>query len=425
MKVLVIGKGGREDALVWKIGKSPLCEKIYCLPGNDGICEREKTTCFPIDTEDIFELLNFAKKEKIDLTVVGPEAPLVKGIVDLFEKEGLKIFGPKKQAAKLEGSKIFAKNFMKKYKIPTAQFETFDDYQKAEKFALSHLPCVIKVDGLAGGKGAIICLEKEKVKKAIEKVMIKKEFGKAGEKVVIEEFLRGQEVSFFILTDGKKFINLLPVQDHKALYDGDKGPNTGGMGCFCPFHLDEKTQEKIIKEIVEPTLEGLKKEKIEYKGCLYFGLMLTKEGPKVLEYNCRFGDPELEPQVLLMKSDLLTILEKVAKGNLEDEIEWEKKYAVCVILASGGYPQSYEKGKEIKGIEEVEKMENVVLFKCGVKKEKGVFKTAGGRVLAVTAKAEKLEKAIELAYKGVEKISFEKMHFRKDIGKRGLSYSLC
>ena len=422
MKVLIIGKGGREDALCWKIGQSPLCSQIYCLPGNDGISEREKVRCLSLDySKDPSLLIDFVKKEKIDLTVVGPEAPLVNGISDLFERENLKIFGPKKEGARLEGSKVFAKNFMRKYGIPTPDFKVFDNPQKAESFALSSLPCVIKADGLAGGKGSFVCFEKLQVKEAIDRIMIKKEFKESGKKIVIEEFLEGQECSFLILTDGKNFLSLLPAKDHKRLLDNDEGPNTGGMGVVAPApFITKEIEAKILKEIVLPTLEGLRKEKIEYKGCLYFGLILTKEGPRILEYNCRFGDPETQPLVTLIKNDFLKILKEVAEGNLEGKIVWDKKYAICVVLASGGYPGKYEKGEEIKGIKEAEKMEDVVLFKAGVKKEGDIFKTAGGRVLGVTAKGETLREAFNLAYTAVKKISFRKMHYRKDIGKEFL-----
>lgn len=422
MRILIIGSGGREDALVWKIGQSPLVSKIYCAPGNGGICLRRKTECAPIKVDDIFTLADFAAKNKIDLTVVGPEAPLMAGISDLFESRRLKIFGPVKSAARLEGSKIFSKGFMKKYGIPTADFENFDDKDKAKEYALKNLPVVIKADGLASGKGVIICYSKDDVLKAIERIMVKKEFGEAGNRVVIEEFLEGEEATFMVLTDGEKFIILPSTQDHKAVFDGDKGPNTGGMGSYAPAPvITQELESKIIKEIVEPTLAGLKKEGRAYRGCLYFGLMMTAEGLKVLEFNCRFGDPELQPLVLLMESDIVPVLKEIAEGKLlEKEIKWREGAAVCVIMASGGYPGEYETGKEIRGLEEAEKIKDAVVFNASVSRENGILKTAGGRVLGVTARGEGIKEAIDLAYQAVAKISFEGEHHRTDIGKKAL-----
>jgi phosphoribosylamine--glycine ligase len=421
MKILIIGSGGREDALAWKLSQSRLCSKIYCAPGNGGISLREKTECLPVKVDDLSALVDFAKKNKIDLTVVGPEAPLVAGIADLFEKEGLEIFGPKKSAARLEGSKVFAKNFMKKYGIPTADFENFEDPEKAKEYGIKNLPVVIKADGLAAGKGAIVCLDEKGVSKAIERLMLKKEFGESGNRVVVEQFLEGEEATFMILTDGQRFINLLSTQDHKPVFDGDLGPNTGGMGAFGPAPIvDKELERKIVEEIVKPTLAGLKKEKIDYQGCLYFGLMLTSSGPLVLEFNCRFGDPELQPLVMLMESDLLPILKEVSEGKLKTEIRWKNGSALCVVMASSGYPEKYEVGKEIKGLDEVSKMKDVVVFNAGVARENKNLKTAGGRVLAVTAQAKRLKSAIDLSYKAVAKISFEGMRYRTDIGKKAL-----
>lgn len=422
MRILIIGGGGREDALVWKIGQSPLVSKIYCAPGNGGICLRQKTECLPIKADDISGLADFAKKNKIDLTVVGPEAPLVAGISDLFEERGLKIFGPVKSAAQLEGSKVFAKNFMKKYGIPTADFENFDDREKAEEYALKNLPVVIKADGLASGKGVIICQTKDDVLKTIERLMIKKEFSESGNRIVAEKFLEGEETTFMVLTDGEGFITLLPTQDHKAVFDGDKGPNTGGMGAYAPAPIvDKELERKIIKEIVKPTLAGLKKEGLVYHGCLYFGLMICADGPKLLEFNCRFGDPELQPLVMLIEGDIVPILKEIAEGKLlTKEIKWKKGAAVCVIMASGGYPGEYETGKEIKGLEEASKMKDVVVFNAGVSRENGILKTVGGRVLGVTARAGGIKEAIDLAYQAVDKISFEGEHHRTDIGKKAL-----
>lgn len=421
MKILIIGSGGREDALIWKFSQSRLCSKIYCAPGNGGISLREKTECLPLGADDIFALAGFAKKNKIDLTVVGPEAPLVAGIADLFEKENLAIFGPKKSAAQLEGSKVFAKNFMKKYGILTADFENFEEPEKAREYAIKNLPIVIKADGLAGGKGAIICFNEKEVSKAIERIMLKKEFSESGNRVVVEQFLEGEEATFMILTDGERFITLPSTQDHKPVFDDDKGENTGGMGAYGPAPIvNEKLEKEIVEKIVRPTLTGLKKEKIDYRGCLYFGLMFTSTGPKVLEFNCRFGDPELQPLVLLMESDILPILKEISEGKLKTEIKWKKGSAVCVVLASGGYPGKYEIGKEIRGLNEVSKLKDVIVFKAGVSRENKILKTAGGRALGVTAQAKGIKSAIDLAYKAVAKIFFEGMHYRTDIGKKAL-----
>lgn len=383
---------------------------------------RQKTECVSIKTDDISGLVDFAKEKGIDLTIVGPEASLVAGISDRFEEQGLKIFGPRKSAVQLEGSKVFAKNFMKKYGILTADFENFDEPKKAKEYALKNLPVVIKADGLASGKGAIICQSKDDVLKTIERLMIKKEFGDSGNRVVVEEFLEGEETTFMVLTDGEKFITLLPTQDHKAVFDGDRGPNTGGMGAYAPAPIVNKELEnKIIREIVKPTLAGLKAEGMIYRGCLYFGLMICADGPKLLEFNCRFGDPELQPLVLLMESDIVPVLKEIAERKLsEKEIKWKKGAAVCVIMASGGYPGEYEIGKEIKGLGEVAKMEDVVVFHAWTKEENGILKTAGGRVLGVTTRAEGIKEAIDLAYQAVDKISFEGEHHRTDIGKKAL-----
>jgi len=421
MKILVVGSGGREDALVWKISQSPLVSKIYCAPGNGGICLREKTECFPFKAEDVSKLADFALKEKVDLTVVGPETPLVAGIADLFEQNGLKVFGPKRAGARLEGSKVFAKDFMERYGIPTAFHKTFEDSRVAKDYALSNLPLVVKADGLAGGKGAIVCKTKEEAEEAIERIMVRKEFGPSGERVVIEEFLEGEEATFMILTDGNRFVALPSTQDHKPVFDGDKGPNTGGMGAYAPAPVvGEERKKEIIEKIVKPTLDGLEREGINYRGCLYFGLMLTKKGPYLLEFNCRFGDPEVQPLVMLMESDIVPFLKGAADGRLKGEIKWKEGAAVCVIMTSGGYPGRYEEGKEIKGLDEVSKMEDVVVFNAGVSRENGILKTAGGRVLAVTARADNLKQAIDLAYQAVDKISFENEYHRTDIGRKAL-----
>ena len=412
--------------MVWKISQSPLVSKIYCAPGNGGICLREKTECVSIKADDIFGLADFALREKIDLTVVGPEAPLVAGIADLFEQKGLKVFGPKRAGARLEGSKAFAKNFMEKYGIPTAFYKIFENPNTAKDYAFNNLPLVIKADGLAAGKGVIICKTRDEAEEAIERIMVRKEFGGSGERVVIEEFLEGEEATFMILTDGTKFVALPPTQDHKPVFDGDKGPNTGGMGAYAPAPVvNERREEEIVEKIVKPTLEGLEREGINYRGCIYFGLMLTKQGPRLLEFNCRFGDPETQPLVMLMESDIVSLLKGVAEGRLpKSAAKWKKQAAVCVIMASGGYPGKYETGKEIRGLKEVSKMKDVVAFNAGVLRDDGVLRTAGGRVLGVTARAESIKQAINLAYQAVDKISFQGEHHRSDIGRKAINLKI-
>jgi phosphoribosylamine--glycine ligase len=421
--VLVVGGGGREHALCWKIAQSPLLKKLYCAPGNGGIGEIAENV--PINAEDLEGLLNFAKSEGIDLTVVGPEAPLVKGLVDLFEKEGLKVFGPNKLAAEIEGSKAFAKTFMKKYGIRTAPFEVFDDPQKAKRYVLeSERPLVVKASGLAAGKGTFVCESVEEALNAIEEIMVKKAFGEAGSKVVIEEKLEGFEVSYMVVSDGENAIPLSPSQDHKRLLEGDMGPNTGGMGAYSPVpFLTSELEERILKEIMIPTIRGLKEEGRPYRGLLYGGLMIDKEkNPWVLEFNCRFGDPETQPLMVRMEGDLLEIMLCCLEGKLNQvRLQWSDQPAVCVVMAQKGYPGSYEKGKEIKGLEEAVRMKEVWVFHAGTIKRNGKFYTSGGRVLGVTARGKDFEEAIKRAYEAVEKISWEGVYYRKDIGKRALS----
>jgi len=429
MKVMVIGSGGREDALVWKISQSPLVSQIFCAPGNAGISIRPKAKCLPnLKATDLRALRDFARENKIDLTVVGPESPLAAGIVDEFEKENLKIFGPKKEAAQIEGSKVFAKNFLKKYKIPTPSFTIFDikGIAEAEKYAKTNLPCVIKADGLAGGKGVIPCFNENEVLAAIEKIMIKKEFGDSGNRVVIEEFLKGEEATFKVLTDGERAIPLLPTQDHKPVFDGDRGQNTGGMGAYVPAPVITKELEiEVMETIIGLTLKGMKEEGKLYKGVLYVGLMITPQGPKVLEFNCRFGDPELQPIVLLMKSDIVPILMAISQGQLtKEKIIWEKGAAVCVVMTSAGYPGKYQTEKEIQGLREVAEMEDVVVFHAGTREENGKILTAGGRVLGPTAKGKDIGQAIDRVYEAVERITWDGEHHRTDIGQKALK-KLC
>jgi len=427
MKVLVIGGGGREDALVWKIGQSSLVSEIYCAPGNSGISQRPKTKCLPkLKATDLWPLKNFAKGNHVDLTIVGPEAPLVAGIVDGFEAKKLKIVGPTRAAAQIEGSKVFAKEFMEKNEIPTADFMIFDDPERARKYAKANLPCVIKTDGLAAGKGSVICLNEETASDTIERMLVKKEFGDAGSQIIIEEFLKGEEATFKVLTDGWDVIPLLATQDHKPVFDGNRGPNTGGMGAYAPAPVvTGELTKRIMEEIVDPTIGRMRAEGKPYKGCLYVGLMITLDGPKVLEFNCRFGDPELQPLVPLMKSDIVPILEGIAEGELpKEKIEWRDGAAVCVVMTSGGYPGEYETGKdkEIKGLDEVTEMKDVEVFHAGTTKENGVWKTAGGRVLGVTAVAAEIPEAIDLVYEAVSKISWGNEHHRTDIAQKALKH---
>ncbi|RLE07245.1 phosphoribosylamine--glycine ligase [Candidatus Aerophobetes bacterium] len=422
MKILVIGGGGREHALCWKLSQSPKVDKIYCVPGNAGISEIAE--CRKVEYEKNFlPLVQLAREEGIDFTVVGPEVPLVNGIVDYFQKRNLAIFGPSKKAALLEGSKVFAKRFMRKYSIPTADFKVFSDPDKAiEYIKKEKAPKVIKADGLAAGKGSLVTNTKEEAIKAIELIMKKRAFGKAGEKIVVEERLRGKEISFFVLTDGKTIKPLVSSQDHKRVYDGDKGPNTGGMGAYSPAPLTPSLYNKILKKIVIPTLEGMRNEGREYKGVLYLGLMIERGEPKVLEFNVRFGDPETQVILPRLKSDLLEVLLAVYHGDLHKiNLEWRSQAAVCVILASGGYPDKYEKGKQIKGLENLSRSRNIFPFYAGVSKDDGKLITNGGRVIGITALAKDLKEAIREAYRVINKVYFEGIYYRKDIGYKGLT----
>lgn len=420
MKVLVIGGGGREHALVWKIAQSPMVSKIYCAPGNSGIGEIAE--CIPIKAEDIFGSADFAEERKIGLTVVGPEVPLVLGIVDLFEQRGLKIVGPTKKAAEIEGSKVFAKNLMEDLGIPTARYKVANSPVEARNFI--RIPCCIKTDGLAAGKGVVPCFNEKEAIVAIDKIMVKRDFGAAGDRIVMEEFLEGEEATFKVFTDGRNIIPMLPTQDHKPVFDGDKGLNTGGMGAYAPAPIITKELAKeIIDKIIKPFLTGMRKQGRIYKGVLYVGLMITSQGPKVLEFNCRFGDPELQPLVLLMKNDIVPILEAISEERLSEvKIEWKKGAAVCVTMASKGYPGKYEKGKEIEGLEEIEKMEDVRVFHAGTVKENGKWKTAGGRVLGVTAYHKNIVSARNLAYAAVAKIKWQGVHYRTDISNKALKW---
>ena len=417
MKVLVVGGGGREHTICWKLGQSPKVDKLYCAPGNGGIASIAE--CVPIKATDIEAIADFAEKEKIDLTVVAPDDPLVMGLVDILESRGLRAFGPRANAAIIEGSKVFSKELMKKYGIPTAGYEVFDDPAKAVEYLSSgSFPAVIKAEGLALGKGVIIAQSFDEAEAAIHEMMENNKFGDAGKRVVIEEFLSGPEISVLAFTDGKTMRPMVSAQDHKRAYDNDQGLNTGGMGTFSPSRIyDEKMAEECMNNIFLPTMNAMNAEGRTFKGVLYFGLMSTKDGVKVIEYNCRFGDPETQVVLPRLEGDLLEIFEAIIDERLaEVDFGWSNTGCVCVVAASGGYPEKYESGKEITGIADAESMENVTVFHAGTKAEDGRIYTAGGRVLGITALADSLDSAIELAYKAVDKVHFDKMHFRRDIG---------
>lgn len=423
MKVLVIGSGGREHAMVWKLRQSPRVRELYCAPGNAGI--EQQATLVPIKANEYEKLLAFAKEKQIDLTVVGPEQPLVDGVVDLFEQQGLKIFGPRKAAAMLEGSKVFAKDFMQRHGIPTARYGRFsvDRRVEAETFlAELSVPVVIKADGLAAGKGVVIAETMDDARRALDEMMVRKQFGAAGERVVIEEFLRGEEASVFAITDGFNVVTLAPAQDHKRILDGDRGKNTGGMGAYAPAPIvGDLLMQQINREIIQPTLDGMRAEGSPYRGCLYCGLMITDSGPKVLEYNCRFGDPEAQVVIPLIESDVAELLLSVAEGRLaSSSLRLRSGFAVCVVMASKGYPDEYETGKSITGLESLQAEADVVVFHAGTKRQGKDIVTSGGRVLGVTAFGQDLEVTIQRVYDAVNKISFEGAYVRRDIGQKAL-----
>lgn len=420
--MLVIGSGGREHALAWKISQSRRVGEVHAAPGNAGICAGAK--CVDIPPTDIEGLLSYAAENNIDLTVVGPEAPLAEGIVDRFEKEGLKIFGPTKKAAEIESSKAFAKKLMRKYGIPTADYKVFRDAEKAMDYVRElGGPVVVKADGLAAGKGSIPCRNEKEAIEAIRKIMVEKAFGKAGRKVVVEEFMVGEEASILAFTDGEHIIPLEPSQDHKRAYDGDKGPNTGGMGAYSPAPVvDRELQGIIFDEILAPTVAAMREEGREYRGILYAGLMITKEGPKVVEFNCRFGDPETQAVLPRLMTDITRPIEATIDGNLHKvKLRWRRAAAVCVVMASKGYPGKYEKGYPIEGLEQTEAIKDVFVFHAGTKRdEEGRIVTAGGRVLGVTALGDDIPKAIDRAYQAVSRIHFDGSFYRRDIGFRAL-----
>lgn len=421
MKVLVIGGGGREHALVWKLSQSSRVAKIFCAPGNAGISEIAE--CLDIKADDIEALLDFAKYEWIDLTVVGPETPLTAGIVDAFKKENRRIFGPDISGAQLEGSKVFAKDFMRKYGIPTAEYKTFTSYLHAEEHVrLKGAPLVIKADGLAAGKGVIVTESVEEAIDALKLIMREKAFGSAGDRVIVEQCLKGEEASFMVLTDGKTVLPLATSQDHKTVFDNDKGPNTGGMGAYSPAPvITKRLEENIIKSIIRPLIKGLKKERIQYRGVIYAGLMICDGKPYVLEFNCRFGDPEAQPVLMRLRSDLFDALKATADGRVNDvKLSWRRDASLCVVLASKGYPGSYEKRKIINGLDSVKGRDNVMVFHAGTDMNNRDFVTSGGRVLGVTALGRDAREAKATAYRAIKKINFEGMHYRKDIADKAI-----
>lgn len=416
MNILVVGGGGREHAIVWKIAQSPKVTKIYCAPGNGGIAELAE--CVDIKATDIDAMVQFAKERQIDLVMVAPDDPLVLGMVDAMEAAGIRAFGPRKNAAIIEGSKVFSKDLMKKYNIPTAAYEVFTDSASAIDYVKrqNSFPAVIKAEGLALGKGVIIAQDLEEAVTGIRSIMDDKQFGDSGNRIVIEEYLQGPEVSVLAFTDGKTVVPMVSAQDHKRAYDNDEGLNTGGMGTFSPSRLyTDDIAAECMDNIFLPTIKAMQQEGRPFKGVLYFGLMMTKNGVKVIEYNARFGDPETQVVLPRLKTDLVEIMEAIIDERLDTvNIEWDDNAAVCVVLASGGYPTKYQTGYEIKGLETAK--DNIIVFHAGTKRQDGKIVTAGGRVLGVTAVSATLDQAIADAYKAVESISFQDMHYRKDIG---------
>ena len=420
MKILVIGGGGREHALVWKLRQSPVVDKLYCAPGSAGM--RQQAEPVDIAAGDIEKLADFAAREAIDLTVVGPERPLVAGIADLFESRGLKVFGPSREAARLEGSKAFAKELMLESGIPTAACEVFSDLDEARRYVARDRPCVVKADGLAAGKGVILCSGRAEAEAALDDVMGRKVFGAAGDRVVIEELLVGEEASFMALMDGEDFLPLASAQDHKRVFDGDEGPNTGGMGAYSPAPVvDPAVHDAVVEQVLKPLAAGLKRRGLAYRGVLYAGLMITEDGPKVLEFNCRFGDPECQPIMMRLESDLPSLLLATAEGRLREvEAEWSDEAAVCVVLASAGYPGEYKTGMEIEGLDALDSWGGGYAFHAGTAREGDRWVTRGGRVLGVTARGDTITAATRAAYEGVGRINWDGMHYRRDIARRAM-----
>ncbi len=413
--ILIVGSGGREHALGWKLSQSNLVDKVFYTPGNGGTSEN-----IDISINEFEKLIHFAKNNNC-FTIVGPEDPLSKGIVNAFMKNGLKIFGPTKEASIIEYSKCWAKEFMKKYEIPTADFEIFDNPDDAKDYVKDKPSVVVKADGLAAGKGVVVCKSEDEAINAIDRIMVKKEFGDAGNKIVIEDCLVGEEVSFIAITDGKTIVPLASSKDHKRIFDGDEGPNTGGMAAYSPAPIiTDELHNAIMREVMVKAVAGMKREGIVFKGFLYAGLMIVDDKPYVLEFNVRMGDPECQPIAVRMKSDLFPYLDACANGNLEEmpAMEWYSKAGVCVVMASGGYPGNYEKGKVINGLEDASNMEDVFIFHAGTKNINGRIVTNGGRVLGVTALGNTIKNAIDNVYGAVSKISWDGVHYRKDIGMK-------
>ncbi len=423
MKVLLVGSGGREHTLAWKMAQSEVVSEVLAAPGNVGIAGEPKCRTINISAENIGELRKFALEQNVDLTVVGPEAPLVVGLTDAFQEVGLKVFGPSAKAAQLEGSKVFTKKLLQKYGIPSGDFEVFENLGAASKYLEKvPLPVVVKADGLAAGKGVFVCHERKEALAALNSIMKDRAFGDAGNRVIIEECLEGEEASFIALTDGKFVLPLASSQDHKPVFDDDKGPNTGGMGAYSPAPVvTENLHHQIMNKIMFPVTRALEAEDAPYLGFLYAGLMIKDGQAKVLEFNARMGDPEAQPLLFRMESDLVPLMLAAIDGTLEKmTIEWEPLDSVCVVMASGGYPGAYEKGKTITGIQDAESLKGVKVFHAGTGSGREGFITAGGRVLGVTAKCNGISQAIHKVYQAVDKITWENVHYRKDIGKKAL-----
>ena len=421
MKVLVVGSGGREHSLCWAIAKSPKCSELFCAPGNAGI--DSIAICVDIAANDVDALIAFATEKKIGFVVVGPEAPLIGGLVDKLETLDIKTFGPSAAAAALEGSKGFMKDLCSKYNIPSAEYGRFDEPNSAKEFILRHhTPIVVKADGLAAGKGVIICSNRNEAYAAVDHIMTERAFGDAGDEVIIEEFMEGEEASFFVLVDGKNAVALRSAQDHKTAYDGDEGPNTGGMGAYTPAPVvDDAMAGRIMNEIIEPTIKAMANEGKPYKGVLYAGLMITSKGPRLIEYNVRFGDPECQPLMVALKSDILDALIASAEGTLDKiKLKWHDEATLIVVMAAEGYPGRYKKGTEIKGVKEANDIDGVFVFHAGTKSKNGQLLATGGRVLGVTAKAKTVAAAQKLAYKAVAKIDWPGGFNRTDIGWRAI-----
>ena len=423
MRILLIGGGGREHALAWKLVQSPKVEKLFAAPGNPGMALLQKCECINLNVDDLEGVADYAEEQSIDLTVVGPEAPLVAGLADVFKRRGLPVFGPSKDAAQLEGSKAFSKELMAKYNIPTAFFKICEDIETAKAYVEEKgAPIVVKADGLAAGKGVVVAMTKQEALDAIDEMMGDHKFGAAGARLVLEEYMEGEEASLLAFTDGKTVVPMIAAQDHKRVFDGDEGPNTGGMGTYAPAPvMTDVLRLKATELILKPVVEAMAKEGMPYQGCLYAGLMIKGDSVKVVEFNCRFGDPETQVVLPLLDGDLAEIMLACATGTLDKaEVAWYNKAAVCVVMASGGYPESYEKGKEITGLAAAEEDKDVVVFHAGTKEAEGKIVTSGGRVLGVTALDSSIRAARDRAYAAVEKIAFEKNFYRKDIAWRAL-----